>query len=374
MSAPDTVEGITVVPRPSAEQLGERQRADYAEFRERLLRWCLDLGKNPEKGEGYAFYTIRGRASLLDQFFRFVWDQEGSYTTNVTHDHADAFSRELATRDVSQDNKSSHQKAMKMYFRWRAWETGDDDVAEWEPQVRFTDDTSTSNPRDYLTKAERRAIRDVALEYGSVPSYSNLNPDERDRWKIHLAQRFEKPKSEVTPDDFERANSWKVPSLVWVSLDAGLRPIEVERAQTTWVDTQNSVLRIPREDSSKNEEHWVVSLTDRTANALQRWLLERENYAKYDDTDTLWLNRDGNPYKHYSLKRLLRKLCDVAGIDHSDRQMTWYSIRHSVGTYMTREEGLAAAQAQLRHKSERTTMRYDQAPTEDRRDALNRMG
>ena len=41
---------------------------------------------------------------------------------------------------------------------------------------------------------------------------------------------------------------------------------------------------------------------------------------------------------------------------------------------MTREQGLAAAQAQLRHKSPETTMRYDQAPVEDRRNALNRMG
>jgi len=44
--------------------------------------------------------------------------------------------------------------------------------------------------------------------------------------------------------------------------------------------------------------------------------------------------------------------------------------RHSTATYMAREEDLAAAQAQLRHKSPQTTMRYDQAPVEDRRDAL----
>lgn len=53
--------------------------------------------------------------------------------------------------------------------------------------------------------------------------------------------------------------------------------------------------------------------------------------------------------------------------------MSWYAIRHSVETYMTREEDLAAAQAQLRHKSEQTTMKYDQTPVEDRKDALNRM-
>ncbi|QSG02844.1 XerD/XerC family integrase [Natranaeroarchaeum sulfidigenes] len=54
--------------------------------------------------------------------------------------------------------------------------------------------------------------------------------------------------------------------------------------------------------------------------------------------------------------------------------MSWYSIRHSVGTYMAREEGLAAAQTQLRHRSPETTMKYDQAPVEDRKNALDRMG
>ena len=51
--------------------------------------------------------------------------------------------------------------------------------------------------------------------------------------------------------------------------------------------------------------------------------------------------------------------------------MSWYAIRHSVGTYMTREEDLAAARAQLRHRSVQTTMKYDAAPVEDRRDALD---
>jgi len=67
---------------------------------------------------------------------------------------------------------------------------------------------------------------------------------------------------------------------------------------------------------------------------------------------------------------LLDNLREIAGID---RDFSWYSIRHSTGTYMAREEGLAAAQAQLRHKDTATTMKYDQAPPGDRRDALDRM-
>lgn len=329
----------------------------------------VNIGKNPEQGEGYAYDTANGRAYRLDLFYRWVWDQEERYTTQITHDHADEYMRKLAYGDTSQENKASHLKAVKMLFRWRAWEFGDE---EWEPELSFSTNTGNTNPKGFLTREERRAIREAALEVGSVPTYDNLTPEQRDRWKAHLAQRFEKPKEEVVPADFKRANSWKIPSLLWTALDAGLRPIEVERSTVKWVDTDNCLLRIPKEDSSKNSDNWTVSLTERTANALDRWLTEQEQYEKYEDSDALWLNRVGNPYNYNSLNRLFRKVCKIASVSADDR--TFYSIRHSVGTYMAREEDLAAAQAQLRHRSPQTTMRYDQAPVEDRRDALNKMG
>lgn len=170
-------------------------------------------------------------------------------------------------------------------------------------------------------------IRDAALEYGSIPTYNNLTPPERDRWKAYLAQRFEKPKSDVTPDDWERANGWKFPSLVWVSLDAGLRPIEVERSRTSWIDVDNRLLRIPKEESSKNQEHWKVGLSDRSAEILGRWVQQRGTYAGYDDTDAIWLTREQNRYNKYSLRTLLHRLCEIAGIDTTHRSMSWYSIR-----------------------------------------------
>ena len=107
---------------------------------------------------------------------------------------------------------------------------------------------------------------------------------------------------------------------------------------------------------------------------LGRWLDERSAYPMYDDRDALWLTREENDYGSSALKHVLLRLCEIAGIDTETRELSWYALRHSVGTYMTREEGLAAAQTQLRHKSPRTTMRYDQMPVEDRRDALDRMG
>lgn len=256
-----------------------------------------------------------------------------------------------------------------MLFKWRHHKFGDE---LWKPDRFF--ETYDGQPRDYLTLQERQKIREAALEYGAIPGYNDLSPEQRDRWKAYLAQRFGKPKSEVSPSDWDRANGWKVPSLVSTSLDAGLRPVEVERVKVSWVDTGNSVLRIPYAEAAKSRDNWVAALSDRTVLFLTRWLEERDNYSRYEGRDELWLTKHGNPYQSQSLRHLLRRLCEVAGIETENRQMSWYAIRHSTGTYMTREEDLKAAAAQLRHKSISSTMRYDQAPLEDRKDALERMG
>ncbi len=362
---------FAITTQQSREALSEKELTDYRSHRLEFIRWLLYLGKDPEMAEGYSRDTIQKTAYRTDQFYRWVWGQEGGYTTTLTHDHADAFMTELLYTDTSATHKSNTQKALQRYFKWLSHEKNGD---EWEPDRSFSNSSGGSGPREYLTIEERKKIREAALKYGSIPHYSSLSPEERDRWKGHLAQRFGKPKSEVTPEDWERANGWKFTSMVWTSLDAGLRPIEVERAKVSWVDVENRVLRIPKEDSAKNEGNWVVSLTDRTGEGLERWLEERKQYDRYEGRDELWLTREGNPYQSQSLRRLLKKLCEIAGIPTENRKMSWYACRHSVGTAMTHERDLAAAKAQLRHKSEQTTMKYDNVPVEHRRDALERMG
>ncbi len=361
-----------IVGKTAREYLDERRYTDYYDYKERLLQWLHTMGKNPERAEGYADSTVANVSYKIDLFNVWNWKETGQYGTRLTTDRADAYMTYLVMQgdDYSDTYKDIVQKCLKRVFKYQNYIEGDE--IEWETQHTFSQDLSA--PRDFLTIDERRAVRDAALDYGSVPAYQSVTPTERDHWKAYLSQRFEKPKSEVVPEDWKKANSWKIPSITWTSLDTGLRPVEVGRARVQWVDTKNNVLRIPKEESSKNTENWTVSITERTGSALERWMEEREYYEEYNDSDALWLTRHGNPYGSSSLRKILHKLCEIAGIPVENRQMSWYTIRHSVGTYMTREEDLAAAKAQLRHKSPKTTMRYDQAPVEDRRDALNKMG
>lgn len=278
-----------------------------------------------------------------------MWEREG-YQIPPNADKADSYAYEIAHADVAEATKGKRLEALKRYSRWLSERFG---IEPWEFEWAFSS-SGGGTPRDFLTIDERRAIRSAALETDGNPAYGQ-----------HL---------DADALEALEGGSWKFTSLVWTSLDAGLRPVEVGRARVSWVDTENGVLRIPREESSKNVGNWTVGLTERTATALSRWIRQRETLPRYDDSDRLWLTRQGNPYGSRELGRLLRRLCDRADIPHEHRQMSWYAIRHSVGTYMTKERDLAATKAQLRHRSVATTMKYDQVPVEDRREALDRIG
>jgi len=274
-------------------------------------------------------------------------------------------------QDASPTHKAAVQKSLKSLFKYLNHERGKN--FDWEPEIKFTNGGSNTHQiRDFLTSEERRKIKQASLEYGSIPHYTALTPSERSRWKAYLAQRFEKPKHEVSKEDWKLANSWKYPSIVYTTMDAGFRPIEVGRARTTWLDLENQMLRIPKDQSTKNSDNWRVAISDRTVTILKKWLEEREQRDKYSDTDALWLTKYGNPYGSSSLNRILAKLCEEAEIPTDNRDMSWYSIRHSVGTQMSRDQGPAAVQQQLRQKSYEMAVRYDQAPVDDRQETVNK--
>lgn len=313
------VEDTTLVTEPSEKYLNKKQLVLYRNWRESFIEWLVHEGKDPERLEGYAEGTIDKTAYRTGQFARWVWDAEGGFTLQFTHDHADEFMQELLYDDYSGGHKANTQKAIKRLFKWLAHERGGE---TWEPERPFSNHRGASQPQEYLTLEERRKIREAALEYGNIPGYNDLSPEERDRWRGYIAQRLGKPKSEIVPNDWQKMNGWKFTSLTWVSLDAGLRPIEVERAKVSWCDIDNGVLRIPESDSAKVDENWVVSLTQQTTEALSRWLDERDQYEKYEGVETLWLTREGNPYSSSSLKYVLERLCAIAGIEVEHRSLS----------------------------------------------------
>ncbi|WP_343749348.1 tyrosine-type recombinase/integrase, partial [Halarchaeum salinum] len=312
MEGDDDLSGIRIATEETVERLNQRQLVDYTDHRESFLRWLLHMGKAPSKGDGYAHDTVRRRADDTDRFYRWLWSENEGYTTFIDTEDAETYCHQLAYKDHSNSYKRNQQNSLMSLFKWRHHRHGEED---WDPSIRFGSDGDPTQPQDYFTKEERRRLREASLEYGTVPHYNSLTPSERQEWKRHLASRFLKPMDEIGAKQFERANGFKIPSLVNAALDAALRPIEVSRAKVGWVDAENAVLRIPSNESAKSDEAWLVSLREQTASMLEKWIDERRLYSKYDDTDVLWLTRENNPYQSHSLKYLLTRLCEEAGIE-----------------------------------------------------------
>lgn len=99
----------------------------------------------------------------MDMFYRWVWRQEDGYTSDINHGHADRWLQYLAREDNSNAHKDNCRKAIQMLYKWKHHEYGLD---KWEPELSFSTNDGTTTPRDYLTREERSAVRDAALEYG----------------------------------------------------------------------------------------------------------------------------------------------------------------------------------------------------------------
>lgn len=341
-------------------------------------RWMCTVGKDPNNNDGLSETTADNYLSRIDQLFRVMWTEFASdiqltFPQTIADDVCEALKNDELTGndgEYSESHKRKLNDTLQKYFEWQARTR---EKKSWSPPYTFNDGPHRSP--DSLTMDERRRMREAVLTFDTIPTYSDCSTEQRDRIKTYLAQRLEKPKTAVTPADWKQHNRrWKIPSLVWTSLDAGLRPIEVNRSNTTWPRLEKMSLHIPKEESAKNRDHWEVALRPDTVEALSRWMTQREHLSKYDDTDSLWLTRESNPWSSDSLNGLFDRLCEAAEIDRTNRRLSWYSIRHSVGDYMTEEGDLGQTKEQLRHKSLESTLQYRSPSIENRQSTLEKMG
>jgi integrase len=330
---------------------GPRAIEDYEDHKRDLLTWLLTKGRDPFEETGYAAETIRKTHYKLERTYRWVWKEQERYCWRFDTETANAFLDYLVKfDDIDQPQIVEYEKAIKLLFKY--WTNTTDSNIDWSYDREL--EGSYDSERDHFRADELRALYEATLSYNTI----RVKDADRDKVAGMLARRFDKPKDEITDEDINRANSWKIPALIAVTNDLGLRPREIELAKTHWFYPDDEVVRIPAEDSVKSDSSWTCGLSAQTIPALTKWLKERESYTVYDDTELLWLNDSGTPYNNNSLNYLLGKLMDEAGIKSPRRNLTWYSIRHGVATMWANEEGVHYAREQMRHEKAETTMNY----------------
>ena len=350
----------------------------YDEFYE----WMLEKGNNPRREIGLSEGTAGNYMDRLDLFHRFsITYLEPSDRTTIDGSDAHTLLHQIDRGEITkrrsgdeggeygESAKRKFSDAVQKYFQWR-YHNGSR-ASEWKPKINFSDGRGESAYR--FTYRELGLVLEAAESYGSLPSYYDTSEEERDRVDGLVAQRLGLPKGDVTRNDWLHADwSSKIHSLVTVGYDAGLAPIEIANAETSWYDPQTKTLTIPTEYACKEREKQVVALSDESADANSEWMRERRHLEAYDGSSKLWLNREGNPYQSGSLCNIIRNLCEAAGVKTEGRKVVWYSLRKTMGRNVTEEGELSESNDQLRHNSLETTQRdYNQTPVEKLQARLN---
>lgn len=353
-------------------QFAEFVAEDYQTFKQDFIEWLLIEGKDTYKLKGYSEETVKTTHYKVDEAFRWLWNQKGEYTKEFAPEDATDLIEFLVRRSTHPESYIyTFEKCIRRLFKFQREELRKD-IPEWEHDIPLDSNSHSSNKDKFYPK-EMAKLYEASLSEYSLKGYHSVSPRERDRIKVYLAQRMEIPKSEIGPAEFKKASSWKIPSIISVTSDCGLRPIEVGRSKVDWFDLQNAKMIVPKKESTKNEENWECALSSRSVNALRKWKQERATLDKYADRDDMWLTRTGNQYSSGPLNSVLRKLMDEAGIDQEGRELTWYSLRHGSASMWAEKEGIYVAKEQIRHKNIKTTLRYTRGSVEAASKAVNRM-
>ncbi|WP_246988418.1 tyrosine-type recombinase/integrase [Halorientalis marina] len=362
------------ISQEKVEPLNHRQKQIYCQKRTRFIEYLREKGKVQYKEVGYAEGSVKPMARLIQQVFEYVWENQGHTTTDLTQDQADDFIDALSADEIRRNDGDRYDGDSKRKFNdvlrcWFEWNNED-----WEPAVTFESDGPRDNS-DPFTKGEMERLWQASLDYKSIPTYNNVGPEERDRWKAHIAQELGIPKEDVTPEHWtERNTSWKIPALIRTTRETGWRCAMVARLKIQWYKPETQVIVIPREDAVKNDVQWRQKLSDEAADTLERWLDQRKNKTKYDGRDEIWLNRESNPYSSENLNRLLNDLIDEAGINPNGRKLTWHSFRHYVATYTYQEyRDLKMVAEVLRQKTKSAAERYVHVPEEMKEQAASHL-
>jgi hypothetical protein len=353
MNLPDPRKGVVEPLVPLEEQMYKDWRLDFA-------RWAFDRGKDPYFGDGYSFKAMPNIMHRVEAFVEWTHSREG-FTTSFSEAHVEAYWDTLRVNDNKVDTNRRTINCVSLVLEEQGVEW---DIPKSKTVYKKISKETASNFTDYYSSRELDKIRSASLRAYGIPRREDMEPGEQDEWAAHLAQRLQKPKGQLTDEDWANANSWKIPSLVYVSRDVGFRPTEVEESRMSWLvidddDDEDGSLKIPKdEDSKSGKNNWKPLLSRETTRILRLWEEEREQDPMYKDRDEIWLTREGNPYTADSLRDVNEKLMQEAGIDASNRSKGWYMLRRGVGTEIGNSRGVLAVMSQLRINNFETARRY----------------
>ena len=273
----------------------------------------------------------------------------------ITLISANLFEKWLKFAQVKEQSVETYQTAIKCLARYfierEITSPTREDLINFRDYLKQNYAISTANL--YLTSAK------LFFSFLQVEGYIKINPAE------HLKgfkQSTDHKKDAFAPEDVkvimksistQSPNGKRNKALVALMVTAGLRTIEVSRANVEDIFKRNSKIFLSIQGKGHDEKDAVAKITPQVYTLLQDYLATR---GRLKGTDALFAGRTGR-LSTKNISMIVKSIFRKAGYDSS--RLTAHSLRHTAATNALRNGAtLRQVQQMLRHTNIGTTQIY----------------
>lgn len=262
----------------------------------------------------------------------------------------------LSERDVSVNSRATYRRELIQFFRWLSASKIDyrlvteSNIINYKNHLLATRSQTTAD--NYLTVVKlffrwlhrKGYYHNVTSEIRRVSKYKGF------RKKVLSGEQVR----ELLSIRDNTQKGLRDHAIITLMATAGLRAIEVVRANVE--DIQDDMLYIQRKGRKEKDES--VSLSDATIEAIQNYLLSRNNLS--DDQPLFTSLSNYNPDQRLTPKTLSAVITSYyRRIGITDKRITAHSLRHTIAVHMLiKGYSIHDVQVLLGHASTSTTEIY----------------
>jgi integrase/recombinase XerC/integrase/recombinase XerD len=274
----------------------------------------------------------------------------------------------IEAQDVKQSSKKLYRRTLKQYFNWVT--TKDYLLSEIaRPQIiEYKEDLLSSGMSSltvgsYITSVRRFYEWAEANKYYPNVAKGIKTPKRKQQFKKQpllpeQATALLNYYSDKAPRDF---------AIVNLLLRAGLRTIEIIRANVEDITFKGSQRVLMVHGKGRDEKDNFVILTDKTFKPIEAYLNSR---GKVNNSEPLFISKSNNSNGERLTTRTISYIAKegLKAIGLDNKSFTAHSLRHTTAVNILRAGGsLEMAQFTLRHTNPATTQIYTATLNEERR-------
>ena len=274
----------------------------------------------------------------------------------------------IEAQDVKQSSKKLYRRTLKQYFNWVT--TKDYLLSEIaRPQIiEYKEDLLSSGMSSltvgsYITSVRRFYEWTEANKFYPNVAKGIKTPKRKQQFKKQPLL----PEQATALLNFYEDKALRDYAIVNLLLRAGLRTIEVIRANVEDITFKGSQRVLMVHGKGRDEKDNFVILTDKTFKPIEAYLNSR---GKVNNSEPLFISKSNNSNGERLTTRTISYIAKegLKAIGLDNKSFTAHSLRHTTAVNILRAGGsLEMAQFTLRHTNPATTQIYTATLNEERR-------